>query len=450
MPKNTDIQIKNLRTGLEQIQYRTPIKFGGRVVDDVTLFNIEIEVETTDGRRGIGTGSMPVGNAWGWPSDTESGDRTLDAMIQYGELCAQDTAQCSDRGHPLELMHDLQTTFSTRAQQLITTMQLQEPIPKLAQLVATSPIDAALHDAYGKTLDENSYNLLSSAFMNRDLGHYLQGELAGQFLDEFTLREPKSSMALYHLVGALDALSENDVQTPIHDGIPETLGAWILADGLTHLKIKLAGDDLSWDVQRVVEIDQVATEAQQQRGCNQWYYSTDFNEKCENVQYVLEFLAKLKESAPAAFDRIQYIEQPTHRDLKSHPGNVMHAAAEIKPVVIDESLIDLESLFLAREQGYSGVALKACKGHGEALMMGAVAQHYNLFLCVQDLTCIGASFLHSASLAARIPSIAAIEGNGRQYCPLGNAPWVESFPSMFDVTQGVVGTHCLTGPGLGF
>jgi hypothetical protein len=68
----------------------------------------------------------------------------------------------------------------------------------------------------------------------------------------------------------------------------------------------------------------------------------------------------------------------------------MHEAAKIKPVVIDESLVDLESLLLAREQGYSGVALKACKGHTEALLMGAAAQKYQLFLCVQDLTCIGA------------------------------------------------------------
>ena len=66
----------------------------------------------------------------------------------------------------------------------------------------------------------------------------------------------------------------------------------------------------------------------------------------------------------------------------------MHRAAEIKPVVIDESLIDLESLELAREQGYSGVALKACKGHSGALLMGAAAQKHRLFLCVQDLTCI--------------------------------------------------------------
>jgi hypothetical protein len=128
----------------------------------------------------------------------------------------------------------------------------------------------------------------------------------------------------------------------------------------------------------------------------------------------------------------------------------MHRAAKIKPVVIDESLIDLESLQLAREQGYSGVALKACKGHSEALLMGAAAQKYGMFLCVQDLTCVGASFLHSASIAARIPTIAAIEGNGRQYCPVGNRGWEDRFPTMFQITDGTVGTAVLNGPGLGY
>jgi L-alanine-DL-glutamate epimerase-like enolase superfamily enzyme len=257
-------------------------------------------------------------------------------------------------------------------------------------------------------------------------------------------------MPLYHLVGALDPLTDADIETRVGDGLPETLIEWILADGLTHLKIKLAGDDLDWDVQRVVAIDQAASQAQAQRNCSTWYYSLDFNEKCPNVQYVLDFLGRLEEQSPAALQRAQYIEQPTHRDLRAFPENRMHEAAKIKPVVIDESLVDFESLQLAREQGYSGVALKACKGHSEALLMGAAAQKYKLFLCVQDLTCVGASFLLSASLAARIPTVAAIEGNGRQYCPAGNQAWAERFPGMFEITDGTVATGELNGPGMGF
>jgi hypothetical protein len=83
-------------------------------------------------------------------------------------------------------------------------------------------------------------------------------------------------------------------------------------------------------------------------------------------------------------------------------------------------------------------------------MMGAAAQKHGMFLCVQDLTCPGASFLHSATLSARIPTIAAIEGNARQYCPEGNRGWSERFPGMFDVTEGMLETSLLNGPGLGF
>jgi len=165
---------------------------------------------------------------------------------------------------------------------------------------------------------------------------------------------------------------------------------------------------------------------------------------------VLGFLARIKEQAPKAFERLQYIEQPTSRNLKAHPDNKMHAAARIKPVVIDEALVDFESLLLSREQGYSGVALKACKGYSEALLMGAAAQKYGMFLCVQDLTCPGASFLHSATLSARIPTVAAIEGNARQFVPVANKDWAERFPSMFNITDGTLGTAVLNGPGLGF
>ncbi len=448
--KSTDIRILEATCSTQQIDYRTPIKFGGRIVNDVVLFDVRVRVETRDGRVAEGTGSMPIGNVWAWPTDAVSGEDTQQAMISLGERLTQQASDYQGAGHPLEITHELATGQAATEAAVRQSKQLAEAMPRLAQLVAASPLEAAIHDAYGRALGQNSYDVLGEEFVNADLAHYLTDEFAGEYLDRYTLRTPKPTMPLYHLVGALDPLTSSDIATRIADGLPETLGEWILADGLTHLKIKLNGDDLAWDVERVASIERVAVEAQQQRGCNDWWYSLDFNEKCANVQYVLDFLARVKEVSPGALQRVQYIEQPTHRDLKANPENRMHAAAKIKPVVIDESLLDLESLLLAREQGYTGMALKACKGHSEALLMGAAAQKYGLFLCVQDLTCVGYSFLHSASIAARLPTIAAIEGNGRQYCPAGNQDWVERFPSMFDIQNGEVGTAVLTGPGLGF
>ena len=450
MARTTDVRILDISTDQELIQYRSPIKFGGRVVVDAVILNAYIEVETRDGRRGQGMGSMPLGNVWAWPSSRLTTEQTLAAMRQFASRLETSVRSYQAYGHPLDITHDWTPAYRSIATEVESELALGEPMPILAQLVAASPFEAAIHDAQGKTLGLNSYNLLGPEFVEHDLAMWLTPEFAGEYLDRYTLREPKPKMPLYHLVGALDPLTESDIVTRLSDGLPETLGQWIVFNGLTHLKIKLNGDDLTWDVDRVVAVNRIAEETQAQRGVSIWHYSLDFNEKCQTVQYLLDFLNLVQQRAPSALARVQYIEQPTHRDLKAHPENKMHKAAAIKPVVIDESLVDLESLQLAREQGYSGVALKACKGHTEALLMGAAAQKYGMFLCVQDLSCPGYSFLHSASIAARIPTIAAIEGNSRQYCPAGNKAWAERFPLMFRIQDGTVGTAVLNGSGLGF
>ena len=69
MPKPTDIRLLNVASEIEEIVYRAPIKFGGRVVTDATLLHVTADVETRDGRRGQGFGSMPLGNVWAWPSN---------------------------------------------------------------------------------------------------------------------------------------------------------------------------------------------------------------------------------------------------------------------------------------------------------------------------------------------------------------------------------------------
>jgi L-alanine-DL-glutamate epimerase-like enolase superfamily enzyme len=234
----------------------------------------------------------------------------------------------------------------------------------------------------------------------------------------------------------------------VDDGLPNTLEEWIPRDGLIAFKMKLNGGNLAADFERVVRIDQVVNRAQAARGVKDWKYLLDFNEGCPNVAYLLEFLRKVREATPTGFDRILYIEQPTARDLQKDRANVMHEAAKLRPVVIDESLTDLETLLLAREMGYTGVALKACKGQSHAMLMAAAAQKFGMFLCVQDLTCPGASLIHSAGIAARVPGNAGIEANARQFVPSANAAWEARFPGLFTIQNGMMNTGQLTGPGL--
>ena len=446
--KATDIRIRDISFDYEDFHYRAPLKFGGVAIDRVTLLNVHSVIEGAAGRTAKGLGSMPLGNVWSFPSKVLGYDDTLRAMKALTERVARITANCKESGHPIDLAWTLEPAYLKTADEVSRQLGLPEPIPKLCSLVVASAFDAAVHDAFGKLHGLNCYHTYGPEFMNHDLSFYLGPEFKGEYLDRYLLTEPKPRMPLYHLIGALDPIEESNIHKRINDGLPETLPDWIRFNGLTHLKIKLNGDNLDWDVERVVYVDRVASETQRQRGVDKWHYSLDFNEKCPNVGYLLEFMNRVKSATPAGFERIQYIEQPTARDLKAHPENRMHEAAKLRPVVIDESLIDLESLHLARQMGYTGAALKACKGQTQALLMAAAAQKYQMFLCVQDLSCPGASFLHSAGLAAHVPGVAAIESNARQYVPAANQPWELKFPGMFHITDGTLETGLLTKPGL--
>jgi len=447
--KPTDIRIRDITIDTEDWAFRTPIKFGGVALDRVTLLNVHCTVETRAGKSAKGFGSMPLGNVWAYPSKTMKYDETLAAMRAVVDRVLPITRDFKEFGHPIDITHALEPMYHRAADEESKRLKLPDPIPPLCTLVAASPFDAALHDAFGKAHGLNCFSTYGPEFMSHDLSHYLDAGFKGEWLDRYVDKKAKPSMPLYHLVGALDPLSDSEVVKPIKDGLPETLAEWIPFNGLTHMKIKLNGEDLNWDVQRVVGVNKVAEAEQKKRGVATWHYSLDFNEKCANVGYLLEFLKKVKELTPAGFERIQYIEQPTKRDLKADRANVMHEASKLRPVVIDESLLDLESLRLAKEMGYTGAALKACKGQSQSMLMAAAARKDGMFLCVQDLSCPGASLLQSASIAAHIPGIAAIEANSRQYCPAANEPWVERFPGVFRIKNGTIDTSILDGIGLG-
>jgi L-alanine-DL-glutamate epimerase-like enolase superfamily enzyme len=443
----TDIRIVEVVHQFEDYRYRAPYQFGGRSVDRVTILNVNCRVKTRSGREAWGFGSMTLGNAWAFPAASQ--DVGLGAMKALADELRPITAACDETGHPIDLFRALEPAYLRTAETLSRTRALAVPIPKLCTLVVASAFDAAIHDAFGKALGVSSYATYTREHMTRDLSHDLGAEFRNEFLDRYVPVKPKATMPVFHSVGASDPLEASDIRTRIDDGLPNTLEEWIPRDGLVRFKIKLNGGDLAADFERVVRIDRIVNRVQAARRVPDWKYLLDFNEGCPNVGYLLDFLRRVREATPSGFDRILYIEQPTARDLQKDRANVMHDAAKLRPVVIDESLTDLETLLLAREMGYTGVALKACKGQSHAMLMAAAAQKFGMFLCVQDLTCPGASLVHSAGIAARVPGNAGIEANARQFVPAANAEWESRFPGLFTIHDGVMKTGQLTGPGLG-
>jgi L-alanine-DL-glutamate epimerase-like enolase superfamily enzyme len=445
---STDARIDEIRIGFEDYLYRAPYKFGGKEVDRVTMLNVHCRVHSRQGKTAMGFAAMPLGNVWSFPAPDIPYDTTLEAMKLLAAKIARITQDFREFAHPLDINYVLEPEYLKAAAETTSEMKLSRPVPKLCTLVTASPVDASLHDAFGRLHGLNSFQVCGRDFVAYDLAHYLNTEFRGEFLDPYIQRTATPRIRMYHSVGASDPLTPAEVRKPIHDGLPESLEEWIPYSGVTAFKIKLNGSDLAWDVDRVAAIDRVAVAAQARRGLKEWLYSLDFNERCPNVQYLLEFDRQLRGKAPTAFDRVQYVEQPTARDLAANRQNTMFEAAKLRPVVIDESLTGLDALLMAREMGYTGVALKACKGQSQTLLLAAATEKYKMFRCVQDLTCPGAALVHSVGIAAHVPGVTSLEANAREYVPAANRGWEKKFPGIFNVRDGFLNTAGLDGPGL--
>ncbi len=241
----------------------------------MTLVNVECTVRTGSGKTALGFGSMPLGNVWSFPSRVLGYDATLAAMKALVERIGRIVGDCTETGHPIDLALTLEPEHHQAAAEVTRELELAEPIPPLCTLVAASAFDAAVHDAYGKVHGLNCYQTYGPDFLAHDLGHYLGAEFAGERLDQYLSRTPQPRMPLCHLIGALDPIEDADISKRLDDGLPETLSEWIRFNGLTHLKIKLNGDDLGWDVERVVRIDRATERTQQRarrrvRGATRW------------------------------------------------------------------------------------------------------------------------------------------------------------------------------------
>jgi L-alanine-DL-glutamate epimerase-like enolase superfamily enzyme len=449
MPKRklTDIHVKELRISYESFPYRRPYEFGRRSGTVCNLINVHSTVETVDGHVAEGFGSMTMGVLWSFPSKTLSFDTRFTAMKRLAERIGKITTDHTEAGHPIQINFLLQPEYLKAAVEITEEMHLDEPIPKLFTLVTASAFDAAVHDAFGKARHLNSYLTYGPEFMSYDLGHYLAPQFKGEYPSRYLLRAPQPWLWCNNSVGESDPIDASEVKTWLHDGLPNTLPQWIDADGLSHFKVKL-GITLEDDIGRMLHIDRVVTETETRRGVHEWHYSLDFNEQCPNADYMIEFLRRIKEASPTGYNRITYIEQPESRNLEYTPAQLLFKVSKLKPVTMDEALTGFDELLRGRKVGYTGVALKACKGQSECMLLNAAAQRFGMLMTAQDLTCPGASLIQSAGIAAHVPQIRELESNAREYVPAANQSWVRKFPGLFEIRDGKLHTGQLTGPGL--
>lgn len=448
----SDIRVRSVETFKVMTRCRTPLKFGAVVIDELPIGYARVTVENRRGQVATGWGAIFLMDLWAWPVSQASHETKNGLMQDLFDAYAGVIGSYSDFGHPLAIFMETKADLQRINQCLCARLTPGEVMPYLGALICASPVDHALHDAFGRVNAIDSYHGYGPEHMAFDLARYLGPSYQGVYPSQFLRQDYAPAVPIFHLVGGLDLLQRAEVTAAFpQDGIPNSLDDWIAQDGVFCLKVKLQGRNLEWDINRTLAVSRIYHEARATVRPDlpaRPYLTADTNEQCESPEYMVEYLRKVRELAPQVYDELLYLEQPTERDLTANRWD-MRGLAKYKPVLIDESLATVEDFQLAMELGWSGIALKSCKCLSSDLLLIPLAEMNRIPYAIQDLTNPSLALIESVGLAARTHTILGVEANSRQFFPAANALAAAVHPELYHVRNGVARTATLQGTGLG-
>ncbi|MGK0188956.1 MAG: L-alanine-DL-glutamate epimerase-like enolase superfamily enzyme [Verrucomicrobiales bacterium] len=434
------------------VHTRMPLKFGGETVEYVTCARCRITVQDGDGRTAHGWGETPLSVTWVWPS-TRSYDERHASLQTFCRSLADAWASFPTTGHAIEVghvfiterLHPLLDQHNARAEK-----DGNEPMPWLAALVCCSAFDIALHDAYGNLHGVDIYNTYNADWMSRSLSEFLipaEGTTVSfdeSYPEDFFTTNVQTSLPAWHLVGGVDPLDQDELTgTEPDDDFPVVLSDWIQRDGLKCLKIKLRGNDASWDYDRLIKTGGIALE----NSCD--WLTADFNCMVTDPSYVNTLLDRLRDEHPRLYGMLLYVEQPFPYELSEHPIDV-HSVSARKPLFLDESAHDWQQVRHGRALGWNGVALKTCKTQTGALLSACWARAHGMELMVQDLTNPMLAQIPHVRLAAHIGTIKGVETNGMQFYPEASACEAKVHPGLYRRRNGKLDLSTISGSGFGY
>jgi len=389
-----------------------PLRISTGLITAATEATAEVTVRVRD-REATGRGAMYLSDTWAWPDRTLSHEQRDAAMRGLCEEIAVGLpALCGDEAaHPLELGMRLHHAVC----------DTPDDPPALARANCASPFDAAIHDAVGIALARPALALYDEPFATPTADALFPGASARDAIVRL-LRQPVHAFDAWLIAGAKGNLAQ-------------ALAPWVRDRGYHAFKVKILAADNGEDAALTAEVYRtaIALGARAPRLC------ADSNCANADADSVLDYLERLRALDPEAFGALEYVEQPTGRDITVHAFD-WRPVTRVKPVFLDEGLTGVESFEVAADQGWSGFALKTCKGHSFALVAAAWAHENGLQLTLQDLTNPGLAAIHAALFASRVPTVNGVELNSPQFTPAANAEWLPRLAPLLDPRDG---THRL-------
>jgi L-alanine-DL-glutamate epimerase-like enolase superfamily enzyme len=389
--------------------FRTPLRISTGVISEITEARARVTVRV-DGREAAGHGSIYLSDLWAWPEPGLTHDQR-DCALRT--LCEQIAARlpdlCGAAAHPLEL--------GLRLHEGANHLDVPLNPPVLARSMAASPFDAAIHDAAGIALGRSAFDLYEEPLPVPSADGLFRGGACAA-IARLLRPEPLAELDAWLVAGP-------------HDSLVQDIAPWVCDRGYRCFKLKLLARDPAEDAAFTRQFYRGVLEL----GARDPRLSADPNGAYPSPVAAQKYLEGLRSLDPEAFAALAYLEQPTGREITEDPHD-WHAAADLKPILLDEGLTGLEILDEAAAQGWSGFALKTCKGHSFALVAAAWAAKRGLLISLQDLTNPGLSLLHAALFAARVPTVNGAELNSPQFTPAANAEWLPRLHPLFEPARG--------------
>ncbi len=407
------IQVKLISSTVvfEEQNFIKPLQLSSGLITKITEAQAEVIVEV-NGKTGTGRGSIYLSDLWAWPDATKTHEEKDAILRAYClRLAGQLPPLCGgEPAHPLELGLRLHHAVEKE------TGNADLP-PLLARAMAASPFDAAIHDAAGDLLGRSAFELYQDETPIPSADSYFPGGAAKTIHKHLSLGNLAKKLPAWWIVGARDILEKDLTQ--------------VLERGYFSFKLKILGKDPEADATRTAEVFQFA----KKHSSKKIRLCVDSNEANPDVKSVLEYLKALKGIDAGAYTALEYLEQPTGRDIEKYPFQWDEVTWQ-KPVLLDEGLTRMDLLQTSLDQGWSGFALKTCKGHSFALVAGIWALERGKLISLQDLTNPGLAAIHAALFASRLPTINGVELNSPQYTPAANQNWLPRLSGLFEPQDG--------------
>ncbi|MFZ5693662.1 MAG: hypothetical protein ACOY5F_20705 [Pseudomonadota bacterium] len=373
-------------------EFRIPFRFGAVTVTAASQLFLFAEIETEDGRRGLGATAELMVPKWFNKDPALTPGQTVDQLRR-----ALAIARDAYLDRPA-----LDTAFGHHAARhaSVLTACAREGIPALAAAFGPAEIDKAVLDALLRACQRTVFEGLRDNIAGLDarLTPDIDDGAISTYLES---RSPLSRIMVRHTVGMTDPV----------DDLPQIHRQ----TGCRYFKLKLSGDVVA-DIERLGSIaatlDAQGIDYRVTLDANEQYGSHD----------ALMALGDTLLSRPrfANFlQRLLYVEQPLPRDLTF--ATPLRDFGKVFAVIVDEGESDYDAFPRAVALGYRGISSKACKGIYKSLINGARAALWSgrdgtrTFVAGEDLTCQAGLAVQQDLALLAFHGVAHSERNGHHF-----------------------------------